>query len=45
MMENMDKIYLLIDGKITAQGTHKELLESNDLYKELSDYEKAGGLI
>ena len=45
MMENMDKIYLLIDGKIIAQGTHQELLESNELYKELSDYEKAGGLI
>ena len=45
MMENMDKIYLLIDGKIIAEGTHQELLESNELYKELSDYEKVGGLI
>jgi len=45
MMENMDKIYLLIDGKIIAQGTHQELLESNELYKELSDYEKVGDLI
>ena len=45
MMENMDKIYLLIDGKITEQGTHKELLEFNELYKELSEYEKVGGLI
>ena len=45
MMENMDKIYLLIDGKIIAKGTHQELLESNELYKELSDYEKVGGSI
>ena len=45
MMEKMDKVYLLVDGVITAQGTHQELLENNELYKELNDYEKVGGLI
>lgn len=45
MMENMDKVYLLVDGKIIASGTHKELLNSSELYKELSDYERAGDLV
>lgn len=45
MMENMDKVYLLIDGKIQACGTHQELLENNTLYQELSQYEKEGELL
>ena len=45
MMEKMDKVYLLIDGKICDEGTHKELLERNKLYKELSSYEREGDLI
>lgn len=45
MMEKMDKVYLLVDGKITAQGTHQHLLETNELYNELNNYEKVGGLI
>lgn len=45
MMEKMDKVYLLIDGKIQACGTHQELLEKNKLYQELSQYEKEGELL
>ncbi len=45
MMENMDKVYLLIDGKIQSCGTHQELLENNQLYQELSQYEKEGELV
>ena len=45
MMENMDKVYLLIDGKIQDCGTHQELLENNELYQELSQYEKEGELL
>jgi len=45
MMEKMDRIYILIDGKFTASGTHEELLENNEFYKELNDYEKAGDLV
>lgn len=45
MMEKMDKVYLLIDGKILDSGTHEELLQRNELYNELNTYEKAGDLI
>ena len=45
MMEKMDKVYLLIDGKILDSGTHKELLEKNELYSKLNAYEKAGDLV
>lgn len=40
MMEKMDKVFLLVDGKIVASGTHKEMLEKNEFYKELNTYEK-----
>lgn len=45
MMEKMDKVYLLIDGKIIDNGTHEELLERSEIYKELNDYEKVGDLV
>ena len=44
-MKNLDKIYMLVDGKIYAQGTHEELLKQNELYKEMYNYEKEGDLI
>lgn len=44
MMEKMDKVYLLMDGKITDYGTHQELLQKNEFYKELNAYEKVGDL-
>ena len=39
-VENMDKIYILLDGKIQDCGTHKELLERNLFYKEVYTLEK-----
>ena len=45
MMEKMDKVFLLVDGKIEDNGTHQELLKRNKLYNELNAYEKAGDLI
>lgn len=45
MMEKMDKVYLLVDGEIIASGTHKELLEKSNLYKELDSYERIGDLV
>ncbi len=41
-MESLDKVYMLIDGKICACGTHEELLNSNELYKEMYTYERDG---
>ena len=45
MMERMDKVYLLLDGKIVTSGTHEELLNNNELYRELNNYEMAGDLL
>lgn len=45
MMEKLDRVYLLVDGKIIDQGTHNELLEKNKLYQELSFYERVGDLV
>ncbi|MFW5980876.1 MAG: ABC transporter ATP-binding protein, partial [Halanaerobiaceae bacterium] len=32
---NADKILLLEEGKITASGTHSELLEENQIYRDI----------
>jgi ATP-binding cassette subfamily B protein len=32
-----DEILVLEDGRISAQGTHDELLESSDLYREIAE--------
>lgn len=45
MMEKMDKVYLLINGSIVTSGTHEELLQNNEFYKELNHYESVGDLI
>ena len=34
-IQNADKIYVLDNGTVAGSGTHKELLESNDIYKRL----------
>lgn len=39
-VEKLDKIYVLLDGKIEDCGTHKELLERNEFYKEIYMLEK-----
>lgn len=44
MMEKMDRVFLLVDGKIYDSGTHKEMLEKSELYNELNTYEKVGDL-
>jgi putative lipid A export ATP-binding/permease protein msbA len=36
---NCDKIFILEDGKISAIGTHKELLKENKYYKSLCETE------
>ena len=36
---NTDKIFLIDDGKVSAVGTHAELLEKSDIYKKLYEME------
>jgi ATP-binding cassette subfamily B protein len=33
---NADKIIVLDEGKIVGQGTHRELMKSNDVYREIA---------
>lgn len=40
-IQNVDKIFVLRDGKIAEEGNHKELLKENGLYKNMWDnYQK-----
>ncbi len=39
-VEKLDKIYILLDGKIEDSGTHEELLERNEFYREVYMLEK-----
>lgn len=39
-LRDLDKIYILIDGKIQDYGTHQELLQRNEFYKELEYLER-----
>ena len=32
----------MVDGKILASGTHTQLLENNELYREMYKYEMEG---
>lgn len=39
-IKNLDKIYILLNGEIQDYGTHEELLEKNEFYKELDLLER-----
>lgn len=39
-IKQMDKIYILLNGKIQDCGTHEELMQRNDFYKELEYLER-----
>ncbi len=39
-VKTLDKIYILINGRIQACGTHEELLQKNEFYKELNNLER-----
>ena len=43
-VEDADKIIVLNDGKIDGIGTHTELLESNEIYKEVYYSQQKGGM-
>ena len=36
-VKNADKIFVMKEGKIIAEGTHEELLNSSEFYKEIYD--------
>lgn len=41
-VQKLDRIYLMVDGEILASGTHTQLLENNELYREMYKYEMEG---
>ena len=43
-VQDADKIIVMDNGKIDAIGTHKELLASNEIYKEVYESQTKGGL-
>ena len=38
-----DCIFILDDGRLAASGTHRELMESSSLYREIYDSQMKGG--
>lgn len=38
MLQKMDKIIVMDEGKIVAQGDHSSLMETNDYYRKLLNY-------
>ena len=41
---NADKILVLEDGQIVAEGSHRELLESSPIYREIYDSQLGNGV-
>lgn len=42
-VQDADKILVLDDGKITAVGTHEELLKTSEIYREVYTSQQKGG--
>lgn len=41
-IENADKIIVMDNGRISAQGTHDELLKSSEIYREIFESQQKG---
>ena len=39
-----DKIVVLEKGRVAAEGTHSELMESSPIYREIYDSQLGGGI-
>ena len=44
-VRNADKILVLDDGRLVAQGTHSELMESSAVYREIFDSQQGSGTV
>ena len=42
-VQDADKIIVLDNGTLNAVGTHKELLKTNEIYKEVYESQVKGG--
>ena len=42
-VENADRIIVMDDGRINGFGTHEELLENNEIYREVYESQTSGG--
>ncbi len=42
---NADKILVLDDGRVVAEGTHRELLSSSPVYREIYDSQLGNGVV
>jgi len=43
VLEKVDHILVLQDGEIVAQGSHRQLLQSSDFYRETFELQQEGG--
>ena len=42
-IEDAEQIIIMDNGKINQIGTHKELIETNEIYKEIYNQQTGGG--
>ena len=42
-VQDADRIIVMEDGKVNGFGTHEELLEKNDIYREVYESQTSGG--